>query len=74
MAFAGGFCAYIQGNFLNTKLGLMDGRKLDWPSYSRKFMTNLIIWLIIYCVYKREVNELNQLQKQMRNRNNEEKE
>lgn len=33
-----------------------------------------IIWLIIYCVYKREVNELNQLQKQMRNRNNEEKE
>ena len=33
-----------------------------------------IIWLIIYCAYKREVRELNQLQKQMHTRKNKEME
>ena len=51
MSFAGGLCAYIQGNFLNTGLGLMDGRKIDWPSYSLKFRINLGIWVAALLIF-----------------------
>ena len=51
LAFSGGFCAYVQGNFLNMKLGLMDGRKIEWSSLSHAFHINLAIWCAIIAVF-----------------------
>lgn len=46
LAFSGGLCAWLQGNFFNTKLGLMNGAFIDWHAYREQFNYNLIGWLV----------------------------
>lgn len=48
--FAGGFCAYLQGNFLSINLGLMNGTKIDWDGMNTKLRINLVLWFIIIMI------------------------
>ena len=45
-----GLCLYLQGNFLNTDLGSLNGSEIIWSDYSVKFIINAIIWLAIISV------------------------
>ena len=38
-------CLYIQGNFLNIDYGLLDGRTIDWSSYTTHAVTNTLMWV-----------------------------
>ena len=38
-------CLYIQGNFLNIDYGLLDGRTVDWDSYTSHAVINTSIWV-----------------------------
>lgn len=48
--FAVGFCSYVQGNFLNANLGLMNGTKIDWEAMSTKLRLNLVLWFVVILV------------------------
>ncbi len=39
------FIGYLQGNFLNINLGLMDGSSIPWQSYKAHAIGNLAIWV-----------------------------
>lgn len=42
------FCLYVQGNFLNLRVGVMNGAKIEWDQYKRHFIIDAaIISLII---------------------------
>ena len=45
-----GICIYVQGNFLNLKLGQMTGSVIDWTQYRGRMILNLLLWIIIICV------------------------
>jgi len=47
-AFALGF--YIQGNFLNVDLGVLDGSTVDWQNYGDSAMINYAIWFVILLI------------------------
>ncbi len=38
---------YIQGNFLNLNLGVMDGREISWENYQIHFIINGFIWILV---------------------------
>ena len=42
-----GLGIYIQGNFLNTDLGSLNGSEIVWADYKTKFIINAAIWLVI---------------------------
>jgi len=44
---AGGICVYVQGNFLNIDLGVINGMEIIWSEYTAKFIINLVIWAVI---------------------------
>lgn len=48
--FGAGFCIYVQGNFLNLKLGEITGDSIDWSQYGGRMILNLILWLLIICI------------------------
>lgn len=41
-------CSYIQGNFLNTDLGTLDGSNIIWNHYTADALVNLAVWLILF--------------------------
>ena len=45
-----GLCLYIQGNFLNTDLGSLNGSEIVWSDYTLKFVLNAVIWVAIIAV------------------------
>lgn len=42
-----GLCVYIQGNFLNLKLGIMNGQPIDWGMYKYRYMFDFAVWLLV---------------------------
>lgn len=41
---------YIQGAFLNTDLGTMDGHTVNWPSFSTMMLVNFAVWFVILLI------------------------
>lgn len=50
LLFSAAVCFYIQGNFLNLDVGVMNGAEIDWKDYSGHIAGNLIIWFVIFAV------------------------
>ncbi|MEG0751823.1 MAG: sulfatase-like hydrolase/transferase [Oscillospiraceae bacterium] len=48
--FGVGLASYIQGNFLNLNLGLLDGSSIPWNEYSAHALINIAIWFIILLI------------------------
>ena len=42
-----GFSIYIQGNFLNIKLGAMNGEIIEWGDYTVRMIVNLVLWVLL---------------------------
>lgn len=47
MVFGLAVCFYIQGNFLGIRIGLIDGKTIDWGYYQGRMALNAIIWVLI---------------------------
>lgn len=47
--FGTGICVYIQGNFLNLKLGMMTGESISWSQYKCRLILDMLFWIIIIC-------------------------
>lgn len=47
LLFGFGISVYIQGNFLNLKLGTMTGVEIDWSQYYGRLLINLMIWILL---------------------------
>lgn len=51
---AGGFvlflCSYVQGEFLITKLPVLDGTTLDWSTYPELRRESLILWAVVILI------------------------
>lgn len=47
---AGGICVYIHSNFLNLKIGTLDGGQIDWSKYQSRMITNAICWIVIIVI------------------------
>lgn len=45
-----GICIYVQGNFLNLKLGEINGNNIDWFQYKGRMILNLLLWIFIICI------------------------
>lgn len=48
--FALGIAVYLQGNFLNLKVGVMNGEEIFWENYNSWFVADSIIWCIIFVI------------------------
>ena len=42
LIFVFALCFYIQGNYLNSSYGVLDGKTIDWSSYSNYAIVNTI--------------------------------
>lgn len=40
-------CGYLQGNFLNGKMNILDGLNVAWNEMSQKTLLNLIVWFVL---------------------------
>ena len=47
MIFSIGICFYVQGNFLNMRVGTMNGAEIMWRDYTSGMIGRLVVWLII---------------------------
>lgn len=47
LLFATALCIYIQGNFLNIDLGVMNGGTIAWREYTSQMMIHLVVWILI---------------------------
>lgn len=45
-----GLCFYIQGNFLNLKIGTFNGARIDWSIYKGRMIINAVIWIVIIAI------------------------
>lgn len=45
--FSLGLCTYIQGNFLNLNVGVLNGASIEWDEYTLRMIINLIVWFVI---------------------------
>ena len=61
LLFAIALCIYIQGNFLNIDLGVMNGGAIVWSGYTFRVMIRLMVWILIIAVsiilsiYKKDI-------------------
>ena len=46
LLFGGTLALYIQGSFVNTDYGTLDGRPIDWSQYTGTAVWNTILWII----------------------------
>ena len=51
IVFTAAFCLYIQGNFLNVDYGVLDGRTIDWSSYTSHAVINTTCWLVCIAAF-----------------------
>lgn len=42
-----GLAVYIQGNFLNVNVGVLNGANINWMQYKGNFIFNLAIWILL---------------------------
>lgn len=54
---------YIQSNFLNIDVGVLNGGSVDWASYRIKFLINFSIWVLFICACMCVFNEKNKVVK-----------
>lgn len=54
---------YIQSNFLNMDIGVLNGGAVEWSSYRVKFLINFVFWVAIISVFVCLVNEKNSMVK-----------
>lgn len=40
-------CIYVQGNFLNMDVGVINGSTVDWELYRTRMLLDLLIWFIV---------------------------
>lgn len=45
--FALGTMMYVQANFLNIDVGVLNGGNVEWHDYRLKFFLNFIVWLLV---------------------------
>lgn len=45
--FGFGISAWIQGNFLSLKLGIMTGEAIEWKNYQIRMWLDLLVWLVL---------------------------
>lgn len=50
LTFSAGFGLYIQYNFLNPKVGTLDGTMIDWSAYTKNGVISLAFWLVCIIV------------------------
>lgn len=43
-------CGYLQGNFLNGRIGALTGASIQWEIQKTSVLRNLLIWLLIFLV------------------------
>lgn len=48
--FAFTLCCYIQGNFLNGSLSILNGEAVDWTLQTKTAVLGLILWAVIFSV------------------------
>lgn len=48
--FAFSVLMYVQSNFLNIDVGVLNGGSVDWTSYRIKFLVNFAIWVLVISV------------------------
>ena len=48
--FAIGFAFYLQGNYLPSNYGVLDGKPIDWSNYLTRAIINTCIWIICFLV------------------------
>lgn len=59
--FALALCMYLQGNFLNLQVGVLNGSQIEWDNYAVKMWLNIIVWVgiiiscLILCLYNTDV-------------------
>ena len=41
-----GCCSYIQANFINLDVGIMNGAEIDWTLYTYRIYKDLIVWCV----------------------------
>ena len=46
LLFGGPLALYIQGNFVNTDYGTLDGTAIDWSQYTGTAIWNTILWIV----------------------------
>ena len=46
LVFSGASLTYIQGNFLNRNVGIMNGMLIEWEKYRKLFIGNWLIWIL----------------------------
>lgn len=46
LLFGFGIAVYIQSNFLNLDVGLMDGTAIAWENYYSRFFINAVVWAL----------------------------
>ena len=51
LIFSNACLMYIQGNFLNTNVGLMNGMMIEWEKYRLTFLSNWLIWTLFTILF-----------------------
>ena len=46
LIFSGTLLLYLQGNFMNLDVGVMNGAEIIWSNYTVSFIFNLLIWIM----------------------------
>lgn len=61
MLFSLGLLFYIQGNFLNLSVGVLNGAQIDWTQYNSEIYFNLSIWgaafliIVLVAIFKEKI-------------------
>ena len=50
LLFSGGLALFIQGNFVTTNYGILDGTAVDWGSYTFTAVWNTLMWILIIVI------------------------
>ncbi len=48
--FSAAICGYIQGNFLNGKLGALTGDTVDWQNQTGKMLAGLVLLFVVFSI------------------------
>lgn len=58
-------CLYMQGNFLNLRVGVMNGAEIDWTQYKRHFIIDAVVICLIVIVLGVFIIKTNRISKKM---------
>lgn len=50
LLFSLGICCYLQGNFFNLKIGVLNGEEIKWSDYAIPVVRNTLIWIGIFLI------------------------